>query len=752
MRVYSDKIDVTAMKRMGAWGSKGFALPTVMIASVVMLMVLMSGLVSASSVNSAIRDQHESKMLKLAAEAGVAMANACLGKTYSQATWTAAKPLKPNTDCNGDPISGANAYVVDTPTLKTSFEVAEVTVDNGVQRTSVTATSNKYRKTSATVAKTDTLVSNVLLGSQTSFNNVMLGYCAAFPVCQGSHLAIVLATGEVKTIGKNGDGRLGAGFIGDRVTPQTFQLPAGERGVAAFSNFLSAGRQISVITANGKVYSAGNNEYGQLGASVPDPSSTPVQFGTIGNGTEKARYASMGLYTTFVVTDQNVYSTGSCTWAMLGWGCTSGTSATVARVALPAYSASNLNTQPATSSEWAQSDNVTTDSVSAFIRMKGGAVYGWGYGGDGQLGNSTYASPSTPVKVGTFGDPGQPFASKIAFDGVTLYVLDSTGGVWATGAGENGALAGAGSGLKVGSGLCLDNLGGTASNGNRQGVYTCLQQDNQAYEWFADGTVRVQGKCLENQNGVSTNLNPIIINTCTGSAAQQWVMNDNMSIQNPATGKCLDNENGSSTPGNYVVLYPCSGIAISQQWTMTGTWKPRKVPFPAGVTSFTKITTDQRSVILLDNNGEAWGAGFNTVGELGNGTFRSHTPALKKVTGIPAGRDIVDVYTVRSAVTNTYFVLDDGSVYGSGQNNYGQLGTGGVTGNQATPVRMQGFPSGTMASSVRSGYGTTVIISTTGKVFTIGNNANGQLGDGTTDNSYVPRANQYTNLRSTIQF
>lgn len=746
-------IDVTVMKL--TWGSKkqrGFALPTVMIASVVMLMVLLSGLTSASSINTAIRSQYDNKQLRLAVQSGTAMMHSCLGKSYNQAGWSTAKPLKPNTDCNGDPISGASQYVLDTPTLKTSFEVRDVAFEYGAQRTSIVGKLEKYRGSSSVIESQTSDTKNIVIGAQTTFNNVMLGYCAANPSCEGSQLAVVLATGEVKTLGKNENGRLGAGFLGNRVTPQTFILPAGERGVGAFSNFLSAGRQISVLTANGKVYSAGSNEYGQLGAAVPDPNANPVQFGTIGNGTEKARYVSMGLYTTYVVTDQNVYSAGSCTWAMLGWGCTSGTSAAVARVSLPAYDPANPNTHPATSSDWAQSDNTSTDSVSAYIRMKGGAVYGWGYNGNGQLGNSSYSSPSTPVKMGTFGDSGQPFASKIAFDGVTLYVLDSTGNAWATGTGENGALAGAGSEMKLGNGLCLDSLGGTNANGTRQGIYTCLQADTQSYEWHPDGTVRLMGKCLENQNGVNANSNPVIINACNGSASQQWVMNDSMSVVNPATGKCLDNQGGTSTLGSVVAIDTCNTNPNSQYWTMSGTWKPRRIPFPAGVTSFTKITTDQRSVLLLDNNGDAWGAGFNTVGELGNGTIRSHTPALQKVTGIPAGRDITDIYTVRSAVTNSYFVLDDGNVYGSGQNQYGQLGTGGVTGNQATPVRMQGFPPGTIARSVRSGFGTTIVMTAAGKVYTIGNNANGQLGDGTTDNSYTPKANQYTNLRPTIVY
>ncbi|MNR30548.1 Regulator of chromosome condensation (RCC1) repeat protein [compost metagenome] len=50
------------------------------------------------------------------------------------------------------------------------------------------------------------------------------------------------------------------------------------------------------------------------------------------------------------------------------------------------------------------------------------------------------------------------------------------------------------------------------------------------------------------------------------------------------------------------------------------------------------------------------------------------------------------------------------------------------------------------AQQVQSGFGTTVILTTNGKVYTVGNNSNGQLGDGTTTNSSTPKANRYTNV------
>jgi alpha-tubulin suppressor-like RCC1 family protein len=48
------------------------------------------------------------------------------------------------------------------------------------------------------------------------------------------------------------------------------------------------------------------------------------------------------------------------------------------------------------------------------------------------------------------------------------------------------------------------------------------------------------------------------------------------------------------------------------------------------------------------------------------------------------------------------------------------------------------LPAGIAASVVQTGYGTTVVLTTAGTVYTVGNNGNGQLGDGTTTNSSTP--------------
>ena len=74
-----------------------------------------------------------------------------------------------------------------------------------------------------------------------------------------------------------------------------------------------------------------------------------------------------------------------------------------------------------------------------------------------------------------------------------------------------------------------------------------------------------------------------------------------------------------------------------------------------------------------------------------------------------------------------------------------------VVGYYATPQNMI-LPAGAKAKSVQSGLGTTVVLSTTGEIYTVGNNSNGQLGDGTTINSATPAARPYVNVLPSIIF
>ncbi len=82
----------------------GFALPTVLIASVVMLTILAVSVSSVAAVRTSLKTQYYEQLAKAAGEAGVAYAKACLAKNGNKPLWTDTKPLTPSTDCAGNQL------------------------------------------------------------------------------------------------------------------------------------------------------------------------------------------------------------------------------------------------------------------------------------------------------------------------------------------------------------------------------------------------------------------------------------------------------------------------------------------------------------------------------------------------------------------------------------------------------------------------------------------------------------------------
>lgn len=81
---------------------RGFALPTVLMASIVMLAVLAVSVSSVAAVRTNLKAQYYEQLAKEAGEAGVAYAKACLAKNKNIPLWSNEKPLTPATDCAGN--------------------------------------------------------------------------------------------------------------------------------------------------------------------------------------------------------------------------------------------------------------------------------------------------------------------------------------------------------------------------------------------------------------------------------------------------------------------------------------------------------------------------------------------------------------------------------------------------------------------------------------------------------------------------
>ena len=188
--------------------SRGFALPTILIASVVMLTVLLVSVTSTTAVRTAMFNQYYSQLAQAAGEAGVEYAKACLQANANVPAWTNAKPLMPNTDCSGNVQGAYSAYVTTSGNVRSGFSLSAPTLDaNGKAKTlpnsgyvEITRTSNgsvwrRYNQPSVQAA----VVPDLCSGSATStlgWNNAsVVGTGIGFPEPTAQQISI--ATGAV---------------------------------------------------------------------------------------------------------------------------------------------------------------------------------------------------------------------------------------------------------------------------------------------------------------------------------------------------------------------------------------------------------------------------------------------------------------------------------------------------------------------------------------------------------------------------
>ena len=154
---------------------------------------------------------------------------------------------------------------------------------------------------------------------------------------------------------------------------------------------------------------------------------------------------------------------------------------------------------------------------------------------------------------------------------------------------------------------------------------------------------------------------------------------------------------------------------------------PHQVP---GLTDFVQVSAGDQTSLGLRADGTVWAWGANDWGELGDGTQDdSLTP--ERVTGLD---DVVQV-AVAFGGYHSVALRADGTVWGWGANDYGQLGTGSADQWVITsPVQAIGVQG---ATQVAAGEGDTLAV-VNGQAWGWGGNYFGQLGDGTREERHVP--------------
>lgn len=157
-----------------------------------------------------------------------------------------------------------------------------------------------------------------------------------------------------------------------------------------------------------------------------------------------------------------------------------------------------------------------------------------------------------------------------------------------------------------------------------------------------------------------------------------------------------------------------------------------KVSFPTGVTGWTTAAGGNSHTLALGNDGNIYAWGYNSHGQLGNGsTTNSKTPVTVTM---PTG--VTKWTAVAAGAYHSLAIGNDGNVYAWGQNNFGELGNNSTT-DSDIPVVVK-LPGGATPTQVFAGANCSLALCSNGALYAWGRNANGQLGNSTKTDSYVP--------------
>jgi RHS repeat-associated protein len=132
--------------------------------------------------------------------------------------------------------------------------------------------------------------------------------------------------------------------------------------------------------------------------------------------------------------------------------------------------------------------------------------------------------------------------------------------------------------------------------------------------------------------------------------------------------------------------------------------------------------------LALRGDGTVWTWGANFDGQLGDGTTTErHAP-------VQAAGGLTGITSIAAGANHSLAVKSDGSVWGWGNNDDGELGIGNTT-RQSAPTQMATLSN---ATAVAGGDFHSLVLQRDGTVWGTGNNSTGQLGDGTTTNHSSP--------------
>ena len=557
------------------------------------------------------------------------------------------------------------------------------------------------------------------------------------------HSIAVNSNGDLYSWGWNGQGQLGNGTNTDSNVPlpvRTAGTPmAGKKivHVSTGGNFYK-GSSLA-LSSEGKVYSWGANDQGQLGNGTATNSNLPVEVKTEGTpmAGKKIIQTAIGVTHSMALDSEgNIYAWGWGGEGQLGNGENNNSNVPI------------LVKKEGTGLEGKTIKKVMAGGMFSMVLTSDGSLYSWGKNNYGQIGDGTTNNYNLAVAVKT---EGTPMAGKTVVDfsisNEHTVALTSDGQIYAWGRNESGQL---GDGTNTASTLpvAVRTVGTPFAGKKAVQVVAGGWEGAHSLALGTDGTVYSWGRNLNGQLGDQTTNDTTIVTFAK--------INFNSSPTPPLKAMAISEEssaevrwstpifNGTFTISDYVIQYRETGTEAWSEVTTSGSNTSKQI------TGLTNEKVYQFRVAAKTNVGVGDYSSIVLAMPHKKPTITSVTPVIGPTEGNQEvtinGTDFAlktNKLNQVSACANCSIALSmDGKVFSWGWNQNGDLGNGNSSDvNIPVAVKTEGTPMKSKTISQISSGGThNLALSMDGKVYAWGDNNNGQLGDGTTNNSNVPVA------------
>jgi alpha-tubulin suppressor-like RCC1 family protein len=519
---------------------------------------------------------------------------------------------------------------------------------------------------------------NGLLGYQDT-PALALGLPRVSTLARGIGYSMALATdGTVWTWGDNTYNQLGR-TPGPGLTGIT---PGPVPGLPEIAAIAAGGRHGLALDHDGGVWAWGRNDYGQVGtdsAGAPVPTPTKVAglpvITAIGGGS---------VHSLALAADGTVWGWGINLFGELGLGFTSTQS-------IIPLQGKNLD----------QIIGIATGSDCNLALRSDRTVWSWGWGPLGQ--GAAYATATTPAQVLNLTN-----VVSISIGSIGMAArLDGTVWTWGDNLGEG----------ELGTGSQNGTAPAPAQIPNLTGITEVYAGSDTGIALQEDGTVWTWGANTIGELGIGqTEVGPVpgqvlSLNQVTAIAAGGY---HSQAIRADGTvwvwGSVIPNFLVTTAP-----LPPQPGVP-GQASTLSG---------------ITAISGGLSHGLALKNDGTVWVWGSNASGQLANG-ISGGSAATTPIQVTPSGT----VYTTISAGRNSCFAIrNDGTVWGWGGNDTGQIGNGDSSGLPVKSVTQ--IPGLSGITAIAAGAFHTLALKSDGTVWAWGDETYGQVGDGTVSDTPV---------------